>query len=103
MRLWRLASLADSEPELDWVQACADAITPVAPESSQLAAAAVTERRDSLKAVPVANGGPPEPSRLQVDPGSPIGVADELAKLAQLHRDGVLTDKEFQAAKTNLL
>ncbi len=30
-------------------------------------------------------------------------TADELAKLAELHRDGVLNDEEFQAAKAKLL
>ena len=91
------AALADSDQELDWVQSCADAISSVAPEWSQRARAAVQERRDSLRAVPVIDGGQ---SRVE---GSRSGVADELAKLAQLHQDGVLTDEEFRTAKTKLL
>ena len=34
---------------------------------------------------------------------SPHATADELAKLAQLHKDGVLTDAEFAAAKQKVL
>lgn len=34
---------------------------------------------------------------------SSVGVTDELAKLAALHRSGVLTDDEFRLAKQNLL
>jgi hypothetical protein len=32
-----------------------------------------------------------------------MGVADDLAKLAQLHYDGVLTDQEFYDAKNAVL
>ena len=34
---------------------------------------------------------------------SPHATADELAKLARLHKDGVLTDAEFAAAKQKVL
>jgi hypothetical protein len=36
-------------------------------------------------------------------PSAPISVADELAKLASLRNDGVLTDEEFEAQKAKLL
>jgi uncharacterized membrane protein YeaQ/YmgE (transglycosylase-associated protein family) len=40
-------------------------------------------------------------------PASPFGrrpdVSDQLRKLADLHRDGVLTDEEFEAKKAELL
>lgn len=32
-----------------------------------------------------------------------MGIADELAKLAELHRTGALTDAEYAAAKTRLI
>jgi len=35
--------------------------------------------------------------------GAPTSKADELAKLAQLHAAGTLTDQEFAAAKADLL
>ncbi len=35
--------------------------------------------------------------------GGAASSADELSKLAQLHRDGVLTDEEFAAQKSKLL
>lgn len=34
---------------------------------------------------------------------APTSVADEIAKLAELHKAGVLTDEEFAAHKANLL
>lgn len=36
-------------------------------------------------------------------PSAPISVADELAKLASLRNDGLLTDEEFEAQKARLL
>ena len=39
----------------------------------------------------------------QVSSVSPSGVADELAKLAQLKADGILTEEEFNAQKAKLL
>jgi hypothetical protein len=35
--------------------------------------------------------------------GGATGNADELTKLAELHKNGVLTDEEFSAQKTKLL
>jgi Short C-terminal domain len=46
-----------------------------------------------------ANGGEPPQQ-----PSSPSGlIADELRKLADLHKEGVLTDEEFAAQKAHLL
>lgn len=39
----------------------------------------------------------------QVSSVSPSGVADELAKLAQLKDAGILTEEEFNAQKAKLL
>jgi hypothetical protein len=35
--------------------------------------------------------------------GKSVGIADELAKLAELRQQGVLSDEEFEGAKTRLL
>jgi hypothetical protein len=40
---------------------------------------------------------------IQETAGSDTGSADEIAKLAQLHKDGVLTDDEFAAQKAKAL
>jgi hypothetical protein len=40
---------------------------------------------------------------IQEAAGSDTGSADEIAKLAQLHKDGVLTDDEFAAQKAKAL
>ena len=40
---------------------------------------------------------------IQETAGADIGSADEIAKLAQLHKDGVLTDDEFASQKAKLL
>lgn len=42
-------------------------------------------------------------ARLATPAAAPVSVADELAKLAQLHRSGVLTEAEFQQQKARLL
>lgn len=39
----------------------------------------------------------------QAQPGAPASVADELAKLAAMRDQGILTDAEFQAQKARLL
>ena len=39
----------------------------------------------------------------QVPPSPKSGIADELAKLAQLKADGILTDEEFNTQKAKLL
>ncbi len=44
-------------------------------------------------------GGPPGAAQ----PAAAIGVADELAKLAQLKASGVLTEEEFEQQKARLL
>ena len=45
----------------------------------------------------------PRPSDAAASPGSAYSLGDELAKLAQLHEKGVLTDAELAAAKAKLL
>ena len=40
---------------------------------------------------------------IQQVPSSSSSVADELAKLAKLKADGILTEEEFQAQKAKLL
>jgi hypothetical protein len=40
---------------------------------------------------------------IQETAGSDTGSADEIAKLVQLHKDGVLTDDEFAAQKAKAL
>jgi hypothetical protein len=40
---------------------------------------------------------------IQEAAGSNTGSADEIAKLVQLHKDGVLTDEEFAAQKAKAL
>jgi hypothetical protein len=46
---------------------------------------------------------PTQPSTSAASATSTQGVADELAKLAQLRDRGVLTEEEFEAQKANLL
>jgi len=43
------------------------------------------------------------PVRTNEGSQAPVGVAEELAKLADLHFRGVLTDEEFEAAKARVL
>jgi len=82
---------------------------------------AVTEDSDASTPVPVAAPPPvpvaapppvplaaPPPVPLAAPPpvplaAPPLSVADELAKLAKLKADGVLTDGEFAAQKAKLL
>jgi hypothetical protein len=45
----------------------------------------------------------PGPSDAAASQGSAYSLGDELAKLAQLHERGVLTDAELAAAKAKLL
>ena len=51
-------------------------------------------------AAPAATGSGPATSPA---PSRPMGTADQLERLAALHRDGVLTSEEFAAAKRRLL
>ncbi len=54
-----------------------------------------------LDDAPVATEPTPVPTLAQ--PQAPVSAADEIAKLAELHRSGALTDEEFAAHKAALL
>jgi hypothetical protein len=46
---------------------------------------------------------PPAPAPVPAAPAAEDALGDQLAKIAQLHQQGILTDEEFAAAKQRLL
>jgi hypothetical protein len=54
-------------------------------------------------AAPTVAPAPPAPTPTPAASSTGGSTSDELARLSELHRDGVLTDKEFKAAKAKLL
>lgn len=53
---------------------------------------------------PIMEGPTPLPQAPSISaPANNVEIADELAKLAKLRSDGILTEQEFQARKTRLL
>ncbi|MDO9355510.1 MAG: 2TM domain-containing protein [Solirubrobacteraceae bacterium] len=52
---------------------------------------------------PVSPAPAPAPAPVATAPSTGGSTSDELSRLSELHRSGVLTDKEFKAAKAKLL
>lgn len=73
---------------------------------------AVTVSDDDMIITPACTSTSPQPELLAATPGaapivstasSPVGVAEELKKLAELRDQGIITPEEFNAQKTKLL
>lgn len=62
-----------------------------------------TPRQPKPAADPFANAIPNAPAPAAASSGQPKSTAEELAKLAKLHKNGALTDQEFAAAKAAIL
>ena len=56
------------------------------------------KRTVAVEAPPAPTAAPPPPA-----PSNPGGLADEITKIAALRDAGILTEDEFQAAKTRIL
>lgn len=99
-----LAPVVDLRPGVEAVRPDPVPAEPVRPEPSRRVESS-TEAAD----VPSPVGGivPAAPSHVLPEPASvsvvPMTIPDLLRELASLHRDGILTDEEFQAKKAELL
>jgi hypothetical protein len=71
------------------------------PEFSESVITSATRERTPATVVEAVNDVLPKPPVAVAAP--PLSVADELAKLAKLRADGVLTEEEFAAQKRKLL
>lgn len=81
---------------------------PLMKDEYRAAADQITELRRRISAAksppPIwAATPPPQPPSTPAAPGRGAGLAEQLAKLADLHQSGVLSDEEFAAAKQRLL
>ena len=77
--------------------------TAVISGTAQMTTTAINSRTHDRAARPVAPVPPPGPPHAPPVHGGGDQLADQLARLAQMHASGVLTAEEFAAAKSRLL